>query len=534
MSFEPAEYRINPRLPYNGLTIILSSPSRFDTIQSLQENKPKILTSVAGKWFATECLAKADINFYACEVRIADDRSPLRDGTRVIFCLGQKAQTTFMGTISTLGEQRGSPIPLTHVVALSSYTPQDCFDGKNHEKKFQEENTPDAVSDDDSEAYDKDAEDTFEDEKSHHGKTSRQNFKSWLEFDSRKVSFLLKHKMPLDQTEIIMLDNPCEMLRNHRGNFYFDIETATDLSIRCFAWCGEEGPVYVTSVVDYNDVMRPDGFRILLELTLAIRRAECVIMHNGDTFDCPAVIWRYGFPAAPKKLYDTMIAQHRCYPLLERSLGHCGALWTFEPYHKNDGVYNPVNADQEYRLKHYCGKDVSLMRLIKQKQLAYAETRKGLKASIEHACAAARAYMDMTLNGCEVDDQRRIAMQKRCDDRANLYARVAELLIGPEVKALVAGKGSKARLVSSPQQLAAYFHKVQKYPAVKYTDAGSPKLGENEFYKLALKIGPHPILLLTLAYREQAKAASDLKLKPYYRNYRTWSIEQCKLRDTQT
>lgn len=529
MPFTPQEFKITPIMAYNGLTVILSNPSRFDIKASNETGKPRMLTGAAGRWFLGIALKEAGINPASCEFRLADDESPLRPGTKLMLCLGQQAQTRYLLTSTTLGEQRGSPVEMTNgMIGISSYPPQECFDQKNYERAFRDN----ALEEDYVSIFDEDSELTGDDEMegdfkddvtSRHGRTSRANFKAWLEADLRKVFFLLKNNIPRDNTEVIIVDDVAQKLREHTGTFYFDIETAPDLSIRCFAWCSDEGPVYVAEMMNERDEVRKDFFTVLLELTRVIRRS-LVVIHNGTCFDLPVLIWRYGLPAKPKKLYDTMLAQHRCYPLLEKSLGHAGSLWTFERYHKNDGIYNPSTPTQQHQLLHYCGVDVALMRLVHRKQLQYATHKKGLMDSINHVNRAAVPYMIASLYGCLIDEQRRESVSRRHDLKATLFNKVAVALLGPQLEASLKLKGKL--FLSSPAKLVSYFHDIQGYAPVGFTGKNNPKLGETELYKLALVIGNHPILKLALAYRENAKAASDLKLTPYYRNFYEWSKAQ--------
>lgn len=518
-----SKYRIRPRAEYNGLTIILSSPTRFDIQNTIKTGQHKLFIGNAGSWFTSDCLPRNGISLASCDIRIADaDDEPFIKGTRVVLCLGAVAQTVYMGTNASLGAQRGSPVVSQEsgLIFISSFTPQDCFDPKNHEGKYREQQH------DDEDSWDHDTEE-YSDEKSHHGKTKRLNFRAWLESDVRKVAFALKNKLPLDDTEIIFDDeDPCSRLREANGTLFIDIETAPDLSIRCFGWCLEEGPVYVVRVMDHNDTMRPDWVRILLTLVHTARRCS-VVMHNGSTFDIPVFMWRYGLPLWPKEYYDTMVAQHRTFPFLEKSLGHCGSMWTFEPYHKNDGDYNPTTLDRDIKNRMYCGRDISLMRLVWKKQRIYAAKVKGMPESIAFANEASLNYMLDSFVGAHVDETRRKAMQLAYDHQAILFRRIAEILVGPEIMALVKKPKSKSSLVASSDMLRTYFHEIQKYPIVAYTDGGQSKLGEVELYKLALKLdNKHPIIQLTLAYRAACKSSSDLNTTPFYRNFVEWKKAQ--------
>jgi hypothetical protein len=500
------ETKIPPRKAYCGLTIIMSHPSRFD------HKAGHLLSGNAGSWFLQEALAKVNINFHTVEIRLTDVIDEFLPGTRVVLCLGQFAQTTWMGVNTTIGEQRGSPVVKPNgIIFVSSFTPQDAFDPVNYEQRFQDSELADAKVN------------TLDELTSRHGKTARTNYRFWLEADLKKVSFLLAYKIPLDKTEIIFLDDPCEKLAALTGVMYSDIETAPDLSVRVFAFAEDDGPVYVVPLMDHNDNMTDIYPRILLHYCAAMRRAKRVVFHNGGCYDWLVLTWRYNLPFFSWNFYDTMVAQHRCFPDIEKSLGHCISYWTCEPYHKNTGVYNPTNEEDQQSLMHYCGKDVSAMRLVYKAQLSYAEKTKGLLDSITRANDAMIAYIPMLFHGLRINMTEADDLYKKLIRRCELFKKVALDIIGDECLAEIKTKGSKSSILGSRFMLAKYLTDYAGIKITSLTKTGGPALGETALYKIALNLTePNPIITLTLAYRTALTAASVLKITPWYNTFSNW------------
>ncbi|NBQ71234.1 MAG: hypothetical protein EBU46_21315, partial [Nitrosomonadaceae bacterium] len=120
-----------PRLPYCGLTIILSNPSRFDTRELLSGN--------SGSWFldTLKRAAAGKILRFHCDIRTSNCRAPLLPNTRVVFCLGEIAQQEWFSPEHSLKEQRGSPVVKPDgIIYLSSFTPIDAHDFQPHEQRL--------------------------------------------------------------------------------------------------------------------------------------------------------------------------------------------------------------------------------------------------------------------------------------------------------------------------------------------------------------------------------------------------------------
>jgi len=495
---------------YNGLTIILSHPSRFDIKNS------KLLSAYAGDWFRGQCLPRAGLKIGACDVKTLEEHKEFLPNTKVVLCLGVKAQNAIMGTLTSIGEQRGSPVEMQNgLIGVSSFPPQDCFDRQDYESRFQAE--LDGSDDEDD-----------EDATSRHGKTRRANFKFWLQQDVIKVARYLKHGLSRVNTTIHIVNDPLPLLRSHRGVMCHDIETAEDLSVRCFAFSTETRPgeVFAVPMMDYNDNMRPDWPRIMIEYCLAVRRSSMVISHAGTTYDHPVLIWRYKMPFFNWNLYDTLVAQHRLLPEIERSLGHCISLLTDAPYHKDEGVFRPHNSRQDQQLLLYCGKDVAETLQVYHAQRKLIDQDAGLIDSVNIAMQAANAYLITSLAGFPINEVTRAQMYSKRDTTCKILARVAELLLGPQLKSFCSTQKKPSNILASSDQLVRYFHDYLKLKPVAYTDTGRARLRELDIYKLADKCSNNPIMKMVIAYREASKARGDLRLATWYRNFKDWKEAQ--------
>src|SRR6266550_5723469 len=91
--------RNKPAFEYCGLTIILSNPSRFDSI--------KLLSAGAGR--LVNDFLQPEHNQYQCDLRLKEDLSPLLPNTKCLLVLGESAAKLWTkNNENTLNEIRGS------------------------------------------------------------------------------------------------------------------------------------------------------------------------------------------------------------------------------------------------------------------------------------------------------------------------------------------------------------------------------------------------------------------------------------------
>jgi hypothetical protein len=516
--------RHQPRLPYSGLTIVLSNPSRND--------KTELLTGIAGHYFQTQCLGET-LSRHACDIRTSDTiGSGLIPGTRGLLLLGDRAFREWSSSDYkdySINEQRGCPLlsKFTDVPAIASYFPQDSLDIIDHESRLnpQERNANGPNDEDDSSEEDEDDEGSAKKK----GRTKRSNYRFWLKQDTRKIikgirSEFHEYRSALLSYEIKLGCSSEEYLNFLRSiqpneNLYVDIETTVDggYNMLCVGVSTETSPVYVIPIFNYNHNLfysRDATARLLREIALAMDR--CVtVMHNGYAFDLLVLAWRYGIGIG-KQNYDTMIAGHRCFPEVEKSLGHMQSLWTWLPYHKDEGCFHPHSMDDQMRLWKYNAKDIHGMRIIKQSIDKYAKTIPGLAESITQGNSCVYPYTLASLSGIHYEEETLKSIIANNDRLMTQYLRWINLIKGKQYK--------ERLLPTSSQSCVKFFHDYLNYAVVSRSrqiskktgrPMNTPSLNEKALYKLKLKYPENILIDICIAYRRIKKETGMLGFEPW-------------------
>ena len=516
--------RSKPKLGYCGLTIVLSNPSRFDI-----DNR-RLLSATGGQMLDDYCL-RPEFNSMQCDIRLVEETDALLPGTKCVLLLGEAAAHKFLSETrsSTLSMIRGGLYNYNGIPAICSFLPQDSVDIKNYEKTHNSQSADyspdDSVSNSDEDEGDVKA----------FGFTKRANYCFWLRADIRKCKSILRisqnsldrrdssnQKMDSNATThvgpiYVVYPGHEEVIKALTGikgqHLYFDIETDREQqNLQCFAFSFDGITIYSVPILDYT--YRPaykDVAKIMRALAIAIRD-NIVVAHNGAAFDFYVLAYKYRIPI--DKTYDTMLAMHRCFPDIEKSLGHCVSYWTTEKFHKDEDSsgYHTENQMRD-RLK-YCAKDVHTMFLVKQAIDAYARTIPGLQRSIDDAMSCIKPYLIATLQGIRIDETE---VNKKCleNDRLMLqYNRFIELLIGPLGMNRIREGKKMSMLPGSPKQCMKYFYDLLGYPEKKNPSTGERSLGKNQLYQLALTYD-NPVIMLICLYRATQKETSRLRFTPW-------------------
>lgn len=506
--------RTKPRLTYCGLTVIMSNQSRFDTLRLLSAN--------GGQMFNNYCL-RPELNEMQIDIRLMEDTTPLLSNTKCILLLGESAMHRHLPeTIgSELGAMRGSLFYYNNIPTICSFLPQESVDFKNYESThnvLSKDYTPDdSLSDDDEEEGDVKA----------FGRTKRANYAFWLRADVCKCKRILQGQLPISiQPPTYKVYPPADeainFLSNEKGKFlYFDLECDWEQqNLQCFSvagWSPTSGlsTVYSVPILDYNYKPAYSSFHHILRSLAVAFRDNTVVAHNGAIFDFFVMAHKYKI--AIHKSYDTMIAMQRCFPDIERSLGHCVSYWTWEKFHKDEDSRSYFTVNQMNDRLKYCGKDVYTMYLVHQAIEKYAKTIPGLSDSIAAAMRCIRPYLTSTLQGFRLDKEK-IEQKIHENDRLMFqYNRMIELLIGEQgmrdCRAVIKGKASF--IAGSNTQCCEYFHNLLHYPVVaRSKKTEKPSLGKKALYKLALK-HENPVINLICAYRAVAKETSRFRAIPW-------------------
>lgn len=421
------------------------------------------------EWYIKECLKDVTYSIYDVEttdVKIHD---------RVI-CLGDKAARMYLGSDTNIFTHRGTLSVINNKPAICTFNLDEAYSFKASELEL--DNRDDTFSKD-------------------RGKTSRKNHLFWIKSDTKK---LLGSIVPPDNNinirtcpDIDMLSKELSKLNNQR--IYLDIETDIDTdTLDCIGFSVNDSPrVFVVPVYRWNGKLAyPQDrlYRFLAVLSSALLR-NTVIIHNC-MFD---LVWLSVHLRIPfgRRIYDTMVAHKRILPEIEKSLGHCISLYTYQPYHKDEHQMSR-SAESEARLWAYNAKDVYAMRLVHKGQLAYAANQPGMMESIEQANNSLYPYLLATLRGLHVDIGRLAEAKIRSDKRIKQIRRIILALIGdPKFNP------------DSPVQLVKYFHDKLCYKVMaRSKQTSKPSLGGKALYQLALKYD-NPLIPSILYYREIVK-----------------------------
>lgn len=291
------------------------------------------------------------------------------------------------------------------------------------------------------------------------------------------------------------------------GFLYFDCETNYERQdILCFSFTFDGKTIYGIPTIDYNYKPAYSNLaQIMRALSIAIRD-NTTVSHNGHQFDFLVLGYKYKIPVY--KCYDTLIAQHRCFPSIEKSLGHAVSLWTNQPFHKDTDSRGYHTYNQMIQKIKYCNADVFTMYLVKQAIDKYAKTVVGLEDSIATAQSMILPYLVSTMQGIKVDWQLREKKRYENDRLMERYLKMIEICIGEdglkEMRSVIKGKHASG-MPGSNKQCVQYFHNMLGYPVVQFNlpdkhGKRNPSLAALALYKLRLK-HENPVIDVCNIYR---------------------------------
>lgn len=333
--------------------------------------------------------------------------------------------------------------------------------------------------------------------------TRRENYRFWI---SHAVNKLLHKPYKTYNDRIVHAPRADEIInicRSANSEVFLDIETTRSQELICFAFAvGRDSPVYVVPVYRYDGKLFYSNFHQIYR-ALAGMLARCKLVVHNSLFDLFILSWKYRIPVSGD-VFDTMLCQHRCYPEIEKSLGHAIALWTWREYHKDMAAFDiPKTAEQEYTLWQYNALDVAGMRDVYYEQLEYIKGDSGLLASVQQANDSVYPYLCAMLHGIAYNELKLLAYSASINRRLRQLLRIGRIL-----------SGLSDFNPNSSQQAINFFHKKLGYSVVGRTDSGSPSLGYGELLRLRLKYD-NPLIEVILAYRLLRKELSMLIFTPY-------------------
>lgn len=466
-----------PKPPYNGISIIIDKPSRFD----LQTNT--LLSSQPAQWLDDEVLGP-DYKTINCDVRTLDEPLRFLPGTKLLLLLGKKTAEQYQFDIN----QHGYPAKVFNVPTVVAFYPQDCCDHRNIEYAVD--------SDDDDTISDRDIKDS--------APTRRSNYRFWTKWHIRKALYNnSQQSFPrLDIRPYPNLDNTYKLFESIQNeNLYLDIETSR--IHRCITCVGLSSDslwptVYVLPAYLYNGSFAYSNKMPWYKLLAVAIKQNRPVIHNAG-FDLLVLRAFYKLPL-PESVYCTLRANHRCFPEIEKSLAHLIAQWTNLPYHKNVAT-EVYNREMQSKMWEYNARDVYALKPILDAQTTYAASRKGLTESIAEANSEIVPYLENSLLGLRVNLYQLAQTHKELTACKNIFAKICQLLINKPTF----NPGSSKQCID-------YFHKHLNYPVINRSDKPpfNPKLGKKELYQLLIKTN-NPAIKAILKYRATAKDASLLE-----------------------
>lgn len=469
------------------LTVIYGGLSRYDKAQ----NPPVPFAGNAGELFIERTFRQLPPTIV--DLRVVDTPDiikPYVQNTRFLL-LGEAAQKQFFPGETNLLKQRGIVQLLNGRPAIATFHPIDCYDFK-------------AI---DLENFENEGDEDEKEESKDVGPTSRINYLHWAMLDYRKL-MTLQWPLPVSPPDYPIICPPVDFAVNWLTNrknedVIIDIETRRqDHSLDCIGFRASGQTVVVPFYGPDNRLYYgPYGtariFRALL--TLFTNKTIRIVGHNLG-FDLSVLCFRYGLPLPPS-LHDTMLAMHREFPQLEKSLSHALSLYTTATRnHKGDIAVN-VSTDNFRRLLAYNANDVLWTERILESQRFRATSNDSLRESVETANSILRCTLLMTFTGIRIDSAARDQQIALAMLQQEQYTRCLHILTqNPDFNP------------ASPPQCAALLYTKLKYPIKETTETGAPATGTKILLKLQVE-QPNPIIPLIIAAREAAKAASMLRFR---------------------
>lgn len=491
-----------PTREYNGLSIILSCPSRFDLI-----NK-RLLTGNAGNWFLNDCLRGIDIESIFIADIYENKEIYLPNGTRSAILLGRAARDWMWGEDMqgyNINSWRGICRVIRDISSISSYIPQETFDPM----PFEEQKNPCYKSrTKDNEEISETSKQGEEDEEEGSAEkdlapTRHENRRFWLKADTQKLLNIHFFGLPNEPSPNYILrptiESVLQDVRRTDGPLFIDLETDLSHNLTVIGIGLSNYNIY-SLPISLHDCSLAYPIRDLVglfrELDKQFRSNREIVVHNAG-FDIAILSSKYSLPI-PSVVYDTMIAQHRIYPEAEKSLGHCMSMYLNMPFHKDEGVFNPKSYSQVQQLLAYNAKDVFATALIYKKQKEYASLNEGLKASIAQANSSIPAYISNSLLGIRIDSAERDILCSNNLELLKQYQQCINYLVG-----------DSSLLPSSSKSCVNYFHTRLGYGIVARSEKTNvPSLDSKSLLKLKLKNPNNIVIDFVLAYRARLKENS--------------------------
>jgi len=436
-----------------------------------EQHKFPLGTGAAWDWFFKNVVPRE-------ECIISDYTAPDIKGASHIALVGLKAFQRWT-EFSSLQSHRGQPLLVFGLPTIATFHPQDAHD-------FSRE-------DEEASGNEKDFQTTLP-----------INYRFWIKADIKKLLNGFKPIEPLRYITYPPMGDVIKKLNNAKNQtIYLDIENRIlDLTLNCIGIAIDDSSVAVIPIYRYDNRLAYSQLelaRFFRALSLAFQRNR-VVIHNCF-HDLIVLAHKYRILFG-HDIFDTMLAHHRCFAEVERSLGHCISYWTWQPFHKDQAIC-PLNQEQEQLYWKYNALDVHGMRIVYREQCKYIQQDKGLADSVNQVMSSIYPYLLMCLQGMEINELQLSEARWAIMRKQKQYLRIARILLGDPLFN-----------PGSPQQLSKFFHSKLHYEVQLRTATGAPSLNHVALLKLHLQYN-NPLIPLILSFRSATKTLAMLEFIPW-------------------
>jgi len=417
-----------------------------------------------------------------------DINRPYRYGAKIL-ALGEEACKMFAPD-DNLNKHRG--YCLTHLSneVICTYAPIQAWEFKT---SGDEDDEDDDTKDDGAE---KDV-----------ARTKKSNYLFWIISDFNKLLRQRKEFRPFKTTISPSIQDAVNFLDSIENRAcVIDIETRIqDHSLDCIgvADCLRNQsmviPFFLPSGTLYYG---KDTARIWRSLYKLFRRPGVTIVGHNLAFDLSILSAKYHLPIPPL-LYDTMLAMHRQFPMVDKSLSHAISYYTSAPRnHKGDIRPNTTTQNFQDLLK-YNAEDLRQTAAVMEAQQTFHLQDDKLKEAVDIANQLQVLTLTMSATGINIDTSKLDATKDHLRRRYEQLTRCIQILVD-----------DKESNPNSTQQVGEYLFEKLHYPVVEVTKTGAPSTSAKSLYKLQL-LQNTPLIPLVIEAKETKKALSMYEASLY-------------------
>lgn len=169
--------------------------------------------------------------------------------------------------------------------------------------------------------------------------------------------------------------------------------------------------------------------------------------------------WRRFLFIESQPSFDTMVAQHVCWPGTPKGLAYLSSLYCgYHRFWKDEGRNWDINQDEEILWRYNCIDCVTTWEITQV--LSSLVKTLGLSDQFAERMEFLEDAYRMMLRGVRLDEKERSRQLLQVMDDQSRIQSYLDRLIPPEWKALIRGKASKSEWYSSPAQSAALFYDI--------------------------------------------------------------------------